>query len=151
MRVIKAQSTEITSRLGDSQRFTGTVLIQDLVRGQSDKDINVYRVRFEPGARTHWHRHPGGQVLCIESGVGRIGTAGQTLEEGQQKAWEMSAGDVIWIEPGEWHWHGAEPDKDMIHIAISPALGSDAAKDHYEKDWDREVTTGEYDSIDRSS
>jgi quercetin dioxygenase-like cupin family protein len=60
MRIIKADSKEMISRRGDAERFTGEVLIQDLVTGRFEKDINVYRVRFQPGALTHWHRHPGG-------------------------------------------------------------------------------------------
>ena len=30
-------------------------------------------------------------------------------------------GDVVYIEPGEEHWHGATPDRFMSHIAIQEA------------------------------
>ena len=29
-------------------------------------------VRFEPGARTHWHSHSDGQVIYVLEGSGRI-------------------------------------------------------------------------------
>ena len=31
-------------------------------------------------------------------------------------------GDVVWISPGEKHWHGATPTTAMTHIAIQEAL-----------------------------
>ncbi len=29
--------------------------------------------------------------------------------------------DVVYIEPGEEHWHGATPDRFMAHVAIHEA------------------------------
>jgi quercetin dioxygenase-like cupin family protein len=144
MRLIKAESKEIVSRPGEDQRFTGRVLIQDLIAGRFEKDINVYRVRFQPGALTHWHRHPGGQVLYVVSGVGRIGAASQNLEQGQRELFEIRPGDVIWTDSLEWHWHGAGPDQEMTHIAISPTVSPELLKDHHQEDWSREVTLNEY-------
>ncbi len=34
---------------------------------------------------------------------------------------EIRPGDVVYIEPGEEHWHGATPDRFMAHIAIQEA------------------------------
>ena len=31
---------------------------------------------------------------------------------------EIRPGDVIYTPPGEWHWHGAAPDRFMTHIAM---------------------------------
>jgi hypothetical protein len=31
---------------------------------------------------------------------------------------EIRPGDVVWIPPGEKHWHGAAPTTAMTHIAI---------------------------------
>ena len=55
---------------------------------------------FEPGARSAWHTHPGGQFLIVTSGTGWV------QEEGGQKR-EIKPGDVIWTPPGVKHWHGA--------------------------------------------
>jgi hypothetical protein len=31
------------------------------------------------------------------------------------------SGDVVYIEPGEEHWHGATPDGFMAHVAVQEA------------------------------
>ena len=43
--------------------FTGTVWVQQLIEPDSAFNIPVGYVTFEPGARSHWHSHAGGQVL----------------------------------------------------------------------------------------
>ena len=69
-------------------------------------------VRFQDGARTHWHRHPRGQVLYIVAGRCRVGTDdGDTVE--------LEPGDVLVAEPGERHWHGAAPGSDMAHLSVT--------------------------------
>lgn len=35
---------------------------------------------------------------------------------------EVRQGDVVWIPPGQKHWHGAARDSSMAHIAISESL-----------------------------
>jgi quercetin dioxygenase-like cupin family protein len=72
-------------------------------------------VRFEPGARTNWHRHPLGQTLYVVSGCGRVQSWGGPLRD-------VRAGDVVWFPPNEKHWHGAGPTTTMVHIAIHEAL-----------------------------
>ena len=77
-----------------------------------DRVLNAITVTFEPGARTHWHSHPEGQVLYVMSGNGRGGT-----ENGRIVT--FSAGDVIYSKPGELHWHGATPDSPMSHLSLT--------------------------------
>ena len=89
------------------------------------------RVAFEPGARTAWHTHPLGQTLYIISGVGRIQTKGQPVRE-------IKAGDVVWIPPGEKHWHGGAPTTGMVHIAMQESLDGNHAT------WLEQVTDEEY-------
>jgi quercetin dioxygenase-like cupin family protein len=72
-------------------------------------------VTFSPGARTAWHTHPLGQMLVVTAGVGRVQRWGSPVEE-------IRAGDVVWFEPGERHWHGAAPDAAMTHIAVQESL-----------------------------
>ena len=40
----------------------------------------------------------------------------------------MHPGDTIYTPPGEWHWHGAAPDRFMTHLAIweAPADGPES-------------------------
>jgi quercetin dioxygenase-like cupin family protein len=68
-------------------------------------------VTFEPGARTVWHSHPLGQHLIVTDGCGDVQRWGGPRED-------IRPGDVVWIAPGEKHWHGATPTMDMTHSAI---------------------------------
>ena len=34
---------------------------------------------------------------------------------------EIRPGDVVYIEPGEEHWHGATPERFMAHVAVQEA------------------------------
>ena len=36
---------------------------------------------------------------------------------------EIRPCDVVWIPPGEKHWHGAAPGSAMSHFAITEKLG----------------------------
>lgn len=75
-------------------------------------DFTVNSVFFAPGARTHWHRHTGGQALLISQGSGYVRTAdGETAR--------VAAGDVVLSPPGEEHWHGAAADSFVQHTAIT--------------------------------
>ena len=89
------------------------------------------RVSFEPGARTAWHTHPLGQTLYVISGVGRVQAKGGPVRE-------IRPGDVVWIPPGEKHWHGASPTNAMTHIAMQESLDGCAVT------WMEHVTDAEY-------
>jgi quercetin dioxygenase-like cupin family protein len=82
--------------------------------------VRALRVYFEPGARTNWHTHPLGQILIVMDGAGRVQSWGGPLRE-------IGPGDVVWIPPGEKHWHGAAPGSAMTHLAIQEALGGEQA------------------------
>ena len=69
-------------------------------------------VTFAPGARTAWHSHPGGQILIVTAGTGRVQLWGQPIEE-------IRAGDVVRIPAGVKHWHGASPRASMTHLGIT--------------------------------
>ena len=49
----------------------------------------------------------------------------------------MQTGDTVHTPPGEAHWHGALPDRFMVHLAMWE--GDDAA-------WSDPVTDDEYDA-----
>lgn len=95
-----------------NNHFTGIVWVNMLLSSDSLFTTNVGNVTFEPGARTNWHSHPGGQILLITSGNGRY------QEEGKP-VFEIRQGDIIKCEPNVKHWHGAAPDSELTHIAIS--------------------------------
>lgn len=91
--------------------FTGRVNLSKILESADGDPMALYRVKFDASARTDWHAHQGTQVLYVESGVCRIQTLGEPVQE-------VHAGNVIVIDEEEKHWHGASPAGQMVHIAI---------------------------------
>lgn len=119
------------STKGPAEYFTGTVRIDPLFQPPSPARAFGASVTFEPGARTAWHTHPLGQTLIVTAGCGRIQRWGGPVDE-------IRPGDVVWIAPGEKHWHGAAAATAMIHIAIQEPAGGKAA------DWMEHVSDEQY-------
>jgi quercetin dioxygenase-like cupin family protein len=110
-----SRSGSRSTRRGPESWFTGVVWQDPIVDDPTaPARVRATRVTFEPGARTAWHHHPFGQTLVILTGVASIGHADGTVRR-------ATAGDTVWIDPGERHWHGAAPDSLMSHIAIQEA------------------------------
>src|SRR3989442_15406753 len=103
------------SSKGSAQSFTGSVRIEPVFDAHDPSRDTGGRVTFEPGARTAWHTHPLGQTLIVTAGTGWIQQWGGPTEE-------IREGDVVWIPPGQKHWHGATPTGTMTHIAIQEFL-----------------------------
>ncbi|MEE3099389.1 MAG: cupin domain-containing protein, partial [Pseudomonadota bacterium] len=59
------------SRAGPEDWFTGRVRLDPLFQAEPPGRVGGAAVTFEPGARTAWHTHPGGQTLIVTSGLGR--------------------------------------------------------------------------------
>jgi quercetin dioxygenase-like cupin family protein len=72
-------------------------------------------VNFPAGVRHRMHTHRRDQVLFVTAGTGMIAT--ETEEQ------EITVGDIVQITADEKHWHGATPDADFSHIALT-AKGS---------------------------
>jgi quercetin dioxygenase-like cupin family protein len=106
---------------GPAEYFTGTVRIDSRFQASDPARVGGAIVTFEPGARTAWHTHPLGQTLIVTSGVGRVQRAGGAIEE-------IRPGDVVWIPPGEKHWHGASTTESMTHVAIQEQLDGKAVE-----------------------
>lgn len=119
------------SAKGPTEWFTGTVRIDPLFGAIAPARAAGNAVTFEPGARTAWHTHPLGQTLIVIFGCGRVQREGGTVEE-------ICPGDVVWLQPGEKHWHGASPTTAMTHIAIQEALDGNAV------DWMEKVSDEDY-------
>lgn len=114
----------------NSANFKGTAYHQPLMEADSLNPTSVGNVTFEAGARTKWHKHPGGQILLVMHGVGYY------QEEGQAKR-ILRKGDVIKCPANVPHWHGASADTAFSHVAITNRhLG--------ETVWLNEVTDAEY-------
>ena len=52
-----------SSAKGPSQYFTGSVTVDPLYAANESTSSSGGLVAFEPGARSAWHTHPGGQFL----------------------------------------------------------------------------------------
>ena len=116
---------------GPAEYFTGSVRVDALIAPVAPSRVAGASVTFEPGARTAWHTHPLGQTLIVTSGCGWAQRDGGPVEV-------IRAGDVVWIPPGEKHWHGASPTNGMTHIAMQETFdGSYVA-------WMEHVTDAEY-------
>lgn len=60
--------------------FTGTAWVNMLAGPQDGLDCSIGVVTFEPGARSNWHMHPGGQVLLVTEGKGYYQERGKPIE-----------------------------------------------------------------------
>lgn len=105
---------------GPAGSFTGDVYITPIAIPDPPSRLFAASVRFAPGARSHWHSHPGGQMLHVTEGIGLVGTRDGTVLR-------VLPGDTVWSPPGEEHWHGASGTTLMCHIAMMevPEDGSD--------------------------
>jgi quercetin dioxygenase-like cupin family protein len=119
---------------GPSEYFTGDVRVDAPFQRNAPARVSGAIVTFEPGARTAWHTHPLGQTLIVTSGRGRVQRVGGGVED-------IAPGDIVWIEPGEKHWHGASPTTAMTHIAIAEMLDGTPVQ------WMEKVTDEQYGGV----
>ncbi|MFL5685808.1 MAG: cupin domain-containing protein [Chloroflexota bacterium] len=120
---------EADTNLGPSDWFTGDVFIDTVAAPAGGARISASVVHFTPGGRTAWHRHPLGQSLWVTEGVGLVQRRGGPVEV-------IRAGDRVFIEPDEEHWHGASATRFMTHLAMlevgddgNPAVWGDHVTD----------------------
>lgn len=117
---------------GSGDWFTGAVYLDTVATPTDPARAAAALVHFTPRARTAWHTHPYGQTIYVTEGIGRCQREGGPVEE-------IRPGDRVHFDPGENHWHGAAPNRFMVHIAIQEAdeTGSPVT-------WGRHVTDEEY-------
>jgi len=118
--------------VGRSEWFTGTVYVDAVASPSGSSRVSASSVHFTPGARTAWHARPHGQTLLITEGAGLVQRRGGPIEA-------VRAGDRVFFEPGEDHWHGAAPDRFMTHLAMLQT-GEDGSN----ATWGPHVTDDEY-------
>nr|WP_199330259.1 cupin domain-containing protein [Dysgonomonas sp. GY617] len=118
----------------ENNNFSGTAWLQMLVTNQEAFDMTIGNVTFESGVRNSWHSHPGGQILLCTDGTGYYQEKGKPIQI-------LNKGDVVEILPNVVHWHGATPDSEFTHIAISTKIGLGPAV------WLAPVTDEEYNSL----
>ena len=77
--------------------FRGQTYLKMLVNKDDVWNSSIGNVTFEPGARTNWHKHTGGQLLLVLDGEGR---------------YQERGGDIRVLKKGD------VPDKCFTHISV---------------------------------
>ncbi|MSP79438.1 MAG: cupin domain-containing protein [Dehalococcoidia bacterium] len=110
MKVIKMSQVRRTS--ADGPLFTGgPVTRQELVGADNSKFFNIANVHFSKGSRNKLHTHSSDQVLLVTEGTGIVAT--DSAEH------TVTVGDIIHIQAGEKHWHGATKTSTFSHITVT--------------------------------
>ena len=122
----------LESSAGPSDWFTGAVYLDTVATPSGPSRVAASSVHFTPGARTAWHTHPFGQTIYVTEGIGRCQRRGGPVDV-------IRPGDRVYFEPGEHHWHGADPSRFMTHIAIQE-VDEDGVPVH----WGEHVSDADY-------
>ena len=105
--------------------FTGQTYLNRLNPKEEVWNLPIGNVTFEPGARTNWHKHSGGQILLVLNGEGRYKEYGKPVRV-------LKKGDIVTIPPEVKHWHGAAKDSWFSHIAFE-VPGTETSNEWCEK------------------
>lgn len=106
-----ARGKDVNPVRNTDQMFTGEVHSHLLASEDHGKQMRINFVRFSPGGRTRWHRHPFEQALIVVEGRGIVAT-----EETENV---VEPGDVVLVALNEKHWHGGTQETGMAHIAVN--------------------------------
>ncbi len=70
---------------------------------------------WQPGMRSYWHCHAGGQIMMVFDGVGRVQRRGERMRI-------LHKGETEYAAPGVEHWHGGSPDQpaQFFQVSIAP-------------------------------
>lgn len=129
-RIVRA--SEGVTKQAPAEWFVGSVWQDQVFVPEDPSRLRVTRVTFMPGGRTNWHTHAVGQILCVLSGAGRYQLEGEPVQE-------ILPGDTVIIPPDVRHWHGAAPDRMMVHLALSESDDEGNATD-----WQEPVSDADY-------
>jgi quercetin dioxygenase-like cupin family protein len=114
---------------GPADWFTGDVYID---APAASSTFAAAAVHFTPARAPPGTTHPHGQTIFVIEGVGLCQREGSPLET-------IRPGDRVFFEPEENHWHGAAPNRLMVHIAMQQNDESGIAVT-----WGRHATDEEY-------
>ena len=94
-----------------NNNFVGNVYVQMFAQNDTVHNVSLGSVIFEPGARTNWHVHPGGQILMVTDGIGYY-------QERDSMIRKIRKGDVIKCPHNIEHWHGASPTTCLLYTSL---------------------------------
>ncbi len=116
---------KITSTPGPENYFVGKVQIRAVINESVTKDVEIFLVSFENGARTKIHYHDSDQVLVTAEGEGvlAVQTKVQLDENGKAQVTfgevqQLKKDDFVCIPAFLWHWHGANKGGNFSHYQI---------------------------------
>lgn len=120
MEITNLREVEQVESGGDVQE--SVMLKREGVVGDiGEQVVTVSEVTFRPGERTRLHEHTYGQTLYVTGGQGIVAT--------EDEEYEVSEGDLIFIPPGEVHWHGTahEDPVEFSHLTyvVRDEVGQD--------------------------
>ena len=88
----------------------GPVIRKELFSAKDTGGFGALLVTFPPGSKLHYHTHTFEQILYVTEGKGIVGTHDQEFT--------VTPGTIVYIPPGEVHWHGATKDSSFSHICL---------------------------------
>jgi quercetin dioxygenase-like cupin family protein len=88
----------------------GPVHRKALLDSKDTGGFGALLVTFGPGARLNFHTHTFEQILYVTEGKGIVAT------KSEEKT--VTPGTIVFIAPGEIHWHGATKDSSFSHICL---------------------------------
>lgn len=110
-----AQTMQNPSQGQNPSFFTGGTAKVERIATPTELNCGAAKVTFQPGTRTVWHSHAGGQFIVITEGTAWY------QEKGKPKQ-VIKQGGVAICPPNVMHWHGAAPDGVMSHTVATPNL-----------------------------
>jgi quercetin dioxygenase-like cupin family protein len=116
---------------GPAATFTGSVTVRPVVDPMPPGRTSLGIVTFQPGARSHWHTHPAGQMIHVTEGCGWTQRTGGPVVR-------ICAGDTAFVPAGMRHWHGAAADTAMTQLAVTETV------DGRNVEWQEPVTAEQY-------
>ena len=108
MKVIKID--QVAKEPHSGKLFTGNVTMQPIIGKEMGANLLITQVNFSRGVRNKFHSHTLEQVLIVTEGNGVVATEKEKIS--------VVPGDVIFIPPGEKHWHGAAKGYTFSHLYL---------------------------------
>ena len=111
MKIFNVNAIETSDVSTDPLFFGGKVTTQSVLEeDHKGTKVQVMMVNFAPGARNKPHTHTTEQILIVTEGKGIVAT--------KDNEHIITPGMIVYIAPGEEHWHGATKDSAFSHLSI---------------------------------